>query len=90
MTMQPLNCKTCGLGVMVEKFSTAHTSIQWLADATTCPLVSLRGHLPADDDCCPELRKTIDDAVEDKTLPESRIELPTAGAIPRMVGGASH
>nr|WP_237727093.1 hypothetical protein [Rhodococcus jostii] len=87
--MQPLNCRTCGLAVMVEKFSNAHTSIQWLADASTCPVVSMRGHLPADDDCCPELRQSIDSAVRENTLTESRIELPTGTAIPRMSGARS-
>ena len=89
MTMQPLNCRSCGLAVMAEKFSKAHTSIQWLADANVCPLVAVRGHIPADDDCCLELRHSIDAAVHDKTLVESRIELPSGAEIPRMSGGAA-
>ncbi|MBA4024011.1 MAG: hypothetical protein C0482_16755 [Gordonia sp.] len=88
MTMQPLNCDSCGLAVTVEKFSDAHTSIQWLADATACPFAAARGHVLAGDRSCPELRRSIDVAVRENTLSESRIELPTGAAIPRMARGA--
>ncbi|MEV0323783.1 hypothetical protein ACIBKX_08740 [Streptomyces sp. NPDC050658] len=31
--MQPVECVTCGNQVLCEKFSLAHTSVQWTADA---------------------------------------------------------
>ena len=33
--MQPLQCRTCGNEVLVEKFSWHHTSVQWQADSAT-------------------------------------------------------
>ncbi|MFM9370441.1 hypothetical protein [Streptomyces sp. Da 82-17] len=31
--MQPVECLTCGNQVLCEKFSLAHTSVQWTTDA---------------------------------------------------------
>ncbi|WP_239450692.1 hypothetical protein [Gordonia terrae] len=81
--MQPHNCRACGLAVTVEKFSTAHTSIQWLSDSAGCPFNAARGQTLAGDSC-PELQDSIDDAVREHVLTETRIELPTGSAIPRM------
>lgn len=85
MTMQPLNCETCGRGVLVEKFSPAHTSIQWRSDASGCPLIAEAPHAFGDHQrACSALRRTIDRAVVRHELGESRIELPTGPDLPRL------
>ena len=35
--MQPLSCRRCGTAVLVEKYSMAHTSVQWPDDSRACP-----------------------------------------------------
>ncbi|MGW5075078.1 hypothetical protein [Rhodococcus sp. NPDC004095] len=85
MTMQALNCETCGRGVLVEKFSPAHTSIQWTSDASGCPLIAAGTHSLGDRDRgCGALRRTIDRAVARHGLGESRIELPSGPDLPRL------
>nr|WP_228818256.1 hypothetical protein [Nocardia elegans] len=83
--MQPLDCEQCGQRVLIEKFSVAHTSVQWTDDAGRCPVI-------ASDNCgvgqrehgCDVLRRRIDRAVREGALPESRIELPDGDDIPRL------
>lgn len=87
MTMQPHNCRSCGLAVTVEKFSAAHTSIQWLPESEGCPFVGARGRSLAERSC-PELRRSIDEAVRDRSLVESEIELPAGSDIPRIAASA--
>ncbi|MFW0793939.1 hypothetical protein AAFP30_09025 [Gordonia sp. CPCC 205515] len=85
MAMQPLNCDTCGRGILVEKFSAAHTSIQWLSDAGDCPLIAAGHHGYGDvARTCEALRRTIDKAVAHDEIVESQIELPVGAAIPRL------
>ncbi|MGV9709054.1 hypothetical protein ACWDTI_00105 [Gordonia sp. NPDC003424] len=85
MTMRPLECEQCGRRVQVEKFSAVHTSIQWMSDAAECPLIAA-GHHGLGDAAreCPALRRSIDHAVRDELLPDSRIELPVGARIPRL------
>lgn len=85
MTMRPLNCQRCGIGVLVEKFSPVHTSIQWTSDAAGCPVISAGNHGVGDQGRgCGELRRSINNAVNDGALTETRIELPTDSTIPRL------
>jgi hypothetical protein len=85
MTMRPLDCERCGRRVLIEKFSPAHTSVQWTEDAGRCPVIATQnrgvGHQERG---CEALHRTIDRAVREHALPESRIELPTGDAIPRL------
>ncbi|OUC80529.1 hypothetical protein CA982_01985 [Gordonia lacunae] len=87
MTMTPLDCRGCGRVVRVEKFSAAHTSIEWTFDSRECPFIAAL----ADADVfgshsrrCEQLRRTIDEAVADHELTESVLELPTAEQLPRL------
>lgn len=88
MSMTPISCRACGRGVLVEKFSAAHTSIQWPFDARECPLVAAAECGPdgfgAKTRSCAELNRTIDEAVARQELPESRLHLPTGAQIPRL------
>ncbi|MFI9411297.1 hypothetical protein [Nocardia gamkensis] len=85
MTMRPIDCERCGQRVLIEKFSPAHTSVQWTGDAGRCPVIAAQnrgvGHQERG---CDVLHRTIDRAVREQALPESRIELPTGDAIPRL------
>ena len=85
MTMQPLQCETCGRRVLVEKFSAAHTSIQWTSDATECPPVGTARDLVGSQVMrCDALNKSIDRAVARGEIRESRIDLPADSDIPRL------
>lgn len=85
MAMRPLTCRSCGCEFLVEKFSAAHTSIQWTSDADDCPMISAAHHGYGEPDrTCVELRSTVDAAVADHRIEESRIELPVGDAIPRL------
>ncbi|WP_327743484.1 hypothetical protein OHO28_09380 [Streptomyces europaeiscabiei] len=75
--MQPLSCRACGAGVLVEKHSLAHTSVQWHTDVSICPeFAALRasGTLPATEvvPTCVRLRDSIESAVRsgELTVPE--------------------
>ncbi|MEV0354880.1 hypothetical protein AB0H71_02345 [Nocardia sp. NPDC050697] len=85
MTLRPLACERCGQRVLIEKFSAAHTSVQWTGDAGRCPVIADAdrgvGHQERG---CEVLHRTIDRAVREQLLPESRIELPAGDAIPRL------
>jgi len=85
MTMRPLDCERCGQRVLIEKFSAAHTSVQWLGDTSRCPVIAGGAHgVGHHERRCEELHRSIDRAVRARELPESRIELPTGEAIPRL------
>lgn len=70
--MRPVECVTCGNQVLCEKFSPAHTSVQWTADAAVvCAEFRNRvseGATSARIRTCRALRSSIDRAVEDGTL----------------------
>ncbi|MER5712685.1 MULTISPECIES: hypothetical protein [Streptomyces] len=70
--MRPVECATCGNRVLCEKFSPAHTSVQWTADAAVvCAEFRDRvseGATSARIRTCRALRSSIDRAVEDGTL----------------------
>jgi hypothetical protein len=34
--VQALSCRRCGTAVLVEKYSLAHTSVQWSAESAGC------------------------------------------------------
>ncbi|MEU8486095.1 hypothetical protein [Streptomyces sp. NPDC048641] len=65
--MRPVRCAACGNEVLCEKFSPAHTQIQWTgAAAEVCPIIAERvaaGELSARVRGCAPLRATIDVAV---------------------------
>lgn len=84
MTMQPLTCEECGIGVLVEKFSPAHTSIQWESDTSWCPLMPEELSLGDHRRECAALRSTIDRAVASHELGETCIELPAGPDLPRL------
>ncbi|NKY55211.1 hypothetical protein [Nocardia flavorosea] len=85
MTMRPLACERCGTRVLVEKFSPVHTAVQWTSDARECPVISSL-HLGIGDREreCEALHRSIDRAVREHELSESRIEPPRGEAIPRL------
>ncbi|WP_455354325.1 hypothetical protein [Streptomyces sp. SYSU K217416] len=66
--MQPVECTTCGNQVLCEKFSPAHTQVQWTDDAAAvCPQIGRRvaaGELSARVRSCDALRTSIAEAVE--------------------------
>ncbi|WP_455361803.1 hypothetical protein [Streptomyces sp. SYSU K21746] len=70
--MQPVECATCGNQVLCEKFSMAHTSVQWTADAAlVCPEIRSQvadGETSARIRTCRALRLSIDRAVDEGTL----------------------
>ena len=82
--MQPFKCQTCDLEVLVEKFSTAHTSIQWPADITRCRWIGDGGRARGDEPGCRELRAGIDQAALAHLLPETEIDIPVGDSIPRL------
>ncbi|MEU5092728.1 hypothetical protein [Streptomyces sp. NPDC021356] len=70
--MQPVECVTCGNQVLCEKFSMAHTSVQWTSEAAVvCAEFRDRvgeGRTTARIRTCGALRDSIDRAVADGTL----------------------
>lgn len=85
MTMQEHSCDTCGCGVLVEKFSEAHTSIQWRGDAVRCPYIEQGGGAPGEASRrCPALHRSIDRAADAGDIPVTHVELPTGEDIPRL------
>ncbi len=83
--MRPLACEKCGTRVLVEKFSPVHTAVQWTADARECPVISARRlGIGERERGCEALHRSIDHAVREHELYESRIELPRDDAIPRL------
>ncbi|MFF2777289.1 hypothetical protein ACFVU3_20555 [Streptomyces sp. NPDC058052] len=70
--MRPVQCDACGNQVLCEKFSPAHTSVQWTADAAVvCPEFrdrAGRGEPGARTRTCRALRSSIDRAVAEGTL----------------------
>ncbi|WP_405783473.1 hypothetical protein [Streptomyces sp. NBC_00859] len=61
--MTPVECAACGNQVLCEKFSTAHTSVQWTADAAEV-CAEYRDPMRT----CAALRDSIDRAVGDGRL----------------------
>lgn len=85
MAMQRHRCDTCSREVLVEKFSEAHTSIQWLGDSSGCPLIADGRTRPGDHSrACSALRASIDRAAVAGLIGESQVELPTGAEIPRL------
>ncbi|MFF0559399.1 ferredoxin [Streptomyces sp. NPDC020472] len=70
--MRAVECAACGNQVLCEKFSVAHTSVQWTADAAVaCAEFRDRvrpGVTTARMRTCRALRASIDRAVEDGDL----------------------
>lgn len=85
MTMRPLACERCGNRVLVEKFSPVHTAVQWTSDPRECPVIAAHSRGIGDREReCEVLHRSIDRAVREHVLPESRLELPHGEAIPRL------
>ncbi len=86
--MTPLSCRSCGRTVRVEKFSPAHTSIEWTFDARECPFIAAAAGesdaFGARSRGCAHLRASIDQAFADHSLTESSLELPSAERLPRL------
>ncbi|MFD4259199.1 hypothetical protein ACFWR9_16625 [Streptomyces sp. NPDC058534] len=74
--MQPVECATCGNQVLCEKFSLAHTSVQWTAEAAVvCTEFRSRvaeGETSARIRTCRALRESIDRAVTVGSLEVTR------------------
>ncbi|AEF39373.1 hypothetical protein [Hoyosella subflava] len=68
----PLQCSSCGTGVLVKKHSPKHTSIQWTTSpAESCPIYAERlagGGRTALFDTCERLAASIAQAVTDGKL----------------------
>lgn len=70
---------------MVEKFSEAHTSIQWSGGVSGCPaLAGAGGRSGGSALGCPSLRASVDRAVANGEIPVSHVELPMGGMVPRL------
>lgn len=83
--MRPHRCRTCEREVRVEKYSEAHTSIQWVGGTADCPVINADDRRPGDPGReCTALRASIDRAVADGEITVSHIELPTGSSIPRL------
>ncbi|WP_426367782.1 hypothetical protein [Streptomyces sp. E-08] len=80
--MRAVECAACGNQVLCEKFSVAHTSVQWTADAAVaCAEFRDRvgpGGTTARMRTCRSLRASIARAVEDGTLTVSTLESGTS------------
>jgi len=78
--VQPLACDTCGNRVLVAKYSDIHTSVQWLSDArTSCPEFAALAEQGIPSNLvpgCHALRATIEAAVRDGIVTESRFTEP--------------
>ncbi len=61
-------CRSCGTRVLVKKNSLQHTSIQWLTDASSCPVFASADGPTALIDTCPKLSDSIGDAVREGSL----------------------
>ncbi|MEU6164263.1 hypothetical protein [Streptomyces tanashiensis] len=76
--MRAVECAACGNQVLCEKFSVAHTSVQWTADAAVvCAEFRDRvdpGGTTARVRTCGALRASIDRAVEDGNLTVGTLE----------------
>ena len=60
----PVECRECGVQVLVVKFSLQHTSVQWPEDATLgCAEFVAAGGASALIPTCASLRDSIDDEV---------------------------
>ncbi|WP_216896399.1 hypothetical protein [Nocardia alni] len=59
--MEQVSCRACGSCVLVEKYSLAHTSVQWTAGAASA-CIEIEG-ADARIRACPMLRDSIEDAV---------------------------
>lgn len=84
MTLQRHSCATCAREVLVEKFSEAHTSIQWLGDSSGCPGLAAGAPLGDSSRGCGALRASIDRAAAQGEIEVSHVELPTADQLPRL------
>uniref|UniRef100_A0AAU2JMW4 Ferredoxin n=1 Tax=Streptomyces sp. NBC_00049 TaxID=2903617 RepID=A0AAU2JMW4_9ACTN len=73
--MRPVVCGQCGTEVLCEKFSPAHTQVQWTDEAAAvCPRIAARvaaGEPSARVRSCAPLRASIEAAVR-----EGRLEVP--------------
>lgn len=83
--MQELDCRACGNRVLVETYSPTHTSVQWLEDAPVrCSefrALAQQGVSTAGLPSCTELKATVDEAVRDGLLVESRRTYPVPGRL---------
>lgn len=84
--MQEVRCDTCRNRVMVEKYSPAHTSVQWLQDAeAACPEFARRAALGEHSKClptCVALRESIQQAVQSgKLRTDSERHEPVLGSL---------
>ncbi|MFE5791596.1 hypothetical protein ACFQ8C_03365 [Streptomyces sp. NPDC056503] len=70
--MRPVECAACGNQVLCEKFTPAHTSVQWTEDAAVVCAEFRdrvgRGASSARIPTCRSLRSSIERAVADGTL----------------------
>ncbi|MCL2533350.1 MAG: hypothetical protein FWE39_04205 [Nocardiaceae bacterium] len=82
--MQPVECGSCGNRVLVEKYSSTHTSTQWLEDAeTACAEFRAQAEQGVNSmyvRTCSALSKSIDEAVADGRLGESYRTVPVSGS----------
>lgn len=82
--MQPVECGSCGNRVLVEKYSSTHTSTQWLEDAETACAefreAAAGGTHSMYVRTCSALSKSIDEAVAAGRLGESYRTVPVPGS----------
>lgn len=78
--MRPVECRTCGNQVLCEKFSPAHTAVQWSGpSAVACPAIGARvaaGEPAGRVRACEDLRRSIDAAVASGALEVTGADLP--------------
>lgn len=83
--MQSLACHTCGICVLVAKYSPAHTSIQWTdsSDGACHELAAARAIDPAAYLLrCEALDRTVDAAVAEGRIPQTTRVEPDLRSLP--------
>lgn len=82
--MESVRCSSCDNRVLVEKYSEAHSSIQWLEDADdACPEFACtragngRSWVPT----CPRLQETIDELIVTGQIGMSPRSYPIPGRL---------
>ncbi|MCE4264351.1 hypothetical protein [Rhodococcus globerulus] len=80
--MRQVSCRNCGNRVLIEKYSNAHTSVQWLEDsAQVCPELARPSDNPYAQRSCSSLRQTINDLADAGAVEMSERSYPVPGSL---------
>lgn len=80
--MRQVSCRNCGNRVLVEKYSEAHTSVQWLEESqVVCPELGRENGRANTQRTCGALRQTINDLADAGELEMSLRSYPVPGKL---------